>query len=122
MELTIEGKSYINGEFIECCIGIEKGKIKTIKKILKSDEHICFKKSLILPAGIDPHVHFRDPGMTYKEDFSTGSMAAAYAGVTCVADMPNTKPPTTTVKAISEKIRTAGEKTYIDYGILLIDD
>ena len=47
----------------------------------------------VLPGVIDDHVHFREPGMTYKEDFETGSMAAAAGGETTVFDMPNTAPP-----------------------------
>src|SRR3712207_6266283 len=49
----------------------------------------------VLPGVIDGHVHFRDPGLTYKEDFGTGSRAAVMGGVTSVLDMPNTNPPTT---------------------------
>ncbi len=62
MDLTIEGKVYYNGTLNNCCIGIENGKIKDIKKILKSDNHYNFNSKLIIPAGIDIHVHFRDPG------------------------------------------------------------
>lgn len=116
MDLTIEGNAYLNGTFEKRCIGIEQGKISAIKKILKGDEHLNFGRKLILPAGIDIHVHFRDPGFVYKEDFSTGSQAAAFGGITCVFDMPNTKPQTTTVRAISEKIRTAKKKSFVDFG------
>ncbi len=51
----------------------------------------------VLPGIIDIHVHFRDPGLTYKEDFETGSLAAAYGGVTTVGDMPNVLPPTSAI-------------------------
>lgn len=117
MDLTIEGKAFINGSFNDCCIGIKDGKISEIKKILKSEEHIDFGNKLILPAGIDIHVHFRDPGFTHKEDFSTGSKAAAFGGISCVFDMPNTNPHTTDVQALSDKINSAGKKSYIDFGI-----
>ncbi len=124
MDRTIEGKVYIKGSFEPCCIGIKQGKISAIKKILKDDQHIDFGKRLILPAGIDLHVHFREPGFTQKEDFKTGSMAAAFGGITCVFDMPNTNPPTTTIPAIEEKIRIAKKKSFIDFGIFsgLTDD
>lgn len=117
MDRTIEGKAYINGAFEKCCIGIKQGKISKIKKILKSDEHIDFGNKIILPSGIDIHVHFRDPGFTKKEDFKTGSMAAAYGGISCVFDMPNTHPPTTTLNTINEKLHIADIKSYIDFGI-----
>ena len=48
----------------------------------------------VLPGAINPHVHFREPGLEYKEDFTTGSTAAVMGGICTVVDMPNTKPPT----------------------------
>lgn len=55
----------------------------------------------VLPGFIDLHVHFRDPGQTYKEDTKTGSMAAAGGGYTTVVTMPNTKPPMDTVEHLN---------------------
>lgn len=118
MEVVIEGNAFISGELIKCCIGIEDGKINSIKKILKGATHFDFGDKLILPSGIDTHVHFRDPGFTYKEDFATGSTCAAYGGISCVLDMPNTKPPTITKKALQEKRRIAESKSHIDFGLL----
>jgi len=117
MDLTIEGKAYINGSFETCCIGVNQGKICAIKKILKGDTHLKFNRKLILPAGVDLHVHFRDPGFTHKEDFSTGSKAAAFGGITCVFDMPNTIPQTTTLQHLSDKIVSSRKKAYVDFGI-----
>ena len=117
MDLTIEGKVYINGNFEDCCVGITDGRISAIKKILNGDEHYNFRGKAILPAGIDSHVHFRDPGLTYKEDFSTGTMAAVHGGISCVFDMPNTIPQTTTLQSLSDKIISAGKKAYVDFGV-----
>jgi dihydroorotase len=117
MEVTIEGKAYIKDDFVDCCIGIIDGKISAIKKTLKGDRHYAFGSKLILPAGIDIHVHFRDPGATYKEDFSSGSLAAAFGGVSCVFDMPNTTPQTTSLQTLSNKIVSANKKSYVDFGI-----
>ena len=117
MDLTIEGKAYVNGTFEQCCIGITDGKISEIKKILNADEHLNFGNTLILPAGIDMHVHFRDPGFTHKEDFYTGSKAAVFGGISCVFDMPNTKPQTTTTNALLEKKDIAKKKSVIDFGL-----
>ncbi len=72
----------------------------------------------VLPGIIDIHVHFRDPGVTYKEDFGTGSTAAACGGVTTVIDMPNVDPPTSTVAAFEMKRAAATEKSYVDFGII----
>jgi len=117
MDLTVEGKAYINGSFQDCCLGITNGKISAIKKILKGDKSINFSHKLILPAGIDIHVHFRDPGMTHKEDFSTGSLAAAFGGVSCYYDMPNTIPQTTDMLSLLDKINSSEKKSFLDFGI-----
>ena len=59
----------------------------------------------IIAGGIDPHVHFREPGLTNKADMASESMAALAGGVTTVIDMPNTIPATTGAKELKEKIR-----------------
>ena len=117
MDLTVEGKAFVNGSFNNCCIGVKDGKISDIKKILKGDEHFGFGNRLIIPAGLDIHVHFRDPGFIHKEDFSTGSLAAAFGGISCVLDMPNTIPQTTNLQALSDKTISAGKKAHVDFGI-----
>lgn len=71
----------------------------------------------LLPGCIDTHVHFREPGMTQKEDFGTGTAAAAAGGVTCAFDMPNTTPPTDTAERLREKQAMAEEKALIDFGL-----
>lgn len=71
----------------------------------------------VLPGVIDSHVHFREPGYTYKEDFATGTAAAACGGVTLALEMPNTNPPTATREALELKKRLAAEKAYVDYGL-----
>lgn len=116
-ELVLEGKAYVHHEFQQCCIGIDQGKITEIKKILKGDTHHRFSKELIFPAGIDVHVHFRDPGMTNKESFFSGSVAAAYGGISCVFDMPNTHPATITPKSLIEKQQIADQKSIVDFGL-----
>jgi dihydroorotase len=72
----------------------------------------------VLPGVIDGHVHFREPGLEYKEDFGSGSTAAVMGGVTTVIDMPNTKPPTATVEVVNLKKKLAEEKSYCDFGII----
>lgn len=72
----------------------------------------------VLPGVIDGHVHFREPGLEYKEDFGSGSRAAVMGGVTTVVDMPNTKPPTGTAEVVMLKQRLAEEKSYCDFAIV----
>ncbi|MFQ5342042.1 MAG: allantoinase AllB [Anaerolineae bacterium] len=79
----------------------------------------------ILPGLIDPHVHFRDPGLTYKEDYSTGSMAALMGGVTTVLDMPNVLPPMSTAERVRERRHLIESKSYVDVmlvGVIVQDN
>lgn len=102
----------------EVCLGIKDGKIVSIKKLPSSaPETIDLTGKLVLPGLIDAHVHFRDPGLTIKEDFSTGSAAAAAGGFTTIMDMPNTIPPTNTPQTFREKIGIAGKKSLVDFGL-----
>jgi dihydroorotase len=77
----------------------------------------------ILPGAIDVHVHFREPGMAHKEDWDTGTAAAAMGGVTTVFEMPNTSPPTATPEALAQKFELA-KKARVDFGLygLLAED
>lgn len=97
-------------------IKIEDGKINAISKTpLKGDRIIDVKNNYVLPGFIDPHIHFRDPGLTQKEDFKTGSLAAANGGFTTVIDMPNTVPKTNTYKALKEKMNIAQKKSAVNF-------
>lgn len=97
--------------------GIIKEKAETIDR--QADSVIDAKGCYVMPGLIDLHVHFRDPGLTYKEDIETGSKAAAKGGFTTVCCMPNTKPVVDnveTVKYIIEK----GEKLDLPMYFLLV--
>ncbi len=72
-----------------------------------------------LPGLIDVHVHLREPGYTYKEDFYFGTAAALAGGVTTVLDMPNTTPPTATPDRLIEKARLAAAKAVCDVGLFV---
>ncbi|MEF8833173.1 MAG: dihydroorotase [Candidatus Thermoplasmatota archaeon] len=115
--MIIRGTAYIDGNYENCYIGMEEGKIDFVKKSLKTSEEVKELEGVILPAGIDMHVHFREPGMTEKEDFYTGSVSAACGGITTVMEMPNTDPPTDTYKRLKKKIKIGREKSVIDFGL-----
>ncbi len=117
MDVVVEGRAYLKSGLTKCCIGIDDGKISAIKKMIKGDRHFDYGDKLILPGAIDSHVHFRDPGLTHKEDFVTGSLAAAFGGICCVIDMPNTVPQTTTLTALKNKITIAERKSFVDFGL-----
>ena len=74
---------------------------------------------LLIPGVIDTHVHFREPGLTEKADMASESRAAVAGGVTSFIDMPNTKPQTTTMELLEEKVAIAAEKSMANYGFML---
>jgi dihydroorotase len=93
------------------------GKIASITASEPAAEEVIDAEGLhILPGIIDPHVHFRQPGMD-SEDWASGSRAAVAGGVTTVLDMPNTKPPATTAALLAEKERmVASQSPCVNYG------
>ena len=113
----MEGRAYFGGKLQPICIGIANGKIARIRKVLKGERHLDFNDRIILPTAIDVHTHMREPGMTKKEDFSTGTISAAFGGVTCIFDMPNTLPPTVLKEDALEKKVLASQKSWVDFGI-----
>ncbi|MCD6229424.1 MAG: dihydroorotase [Candidatus Diapherotrites archaeon] len=123
MSLAILGCSIVeNQRLVEKNVFVREGKIYEITPSSdisnKRDFDIIIdgRKKVLLPGVIDAHVHFRVPGGEHKEDWTTGSCAAASGGVTTVLDMPNTSPPTTTVDRLNEKRIIASNKSIIDFG------
>lgn len=109
----------IDGEEQFKDILVENEKIVSIEDDLSgvsSNEIIDAAGNYVISGIIDPHVHMRDPGMTHKEDFTTGSMACAKGGITTFFDMPNTVPNTITEEALLEKKELQKGKSYVDYG------
>jgi len=116
LDLCLENCKIVPGNK-EYCIGIDEGKIISIKtSSIEAVKTIDIKGMVVLPGLIDAHVHMRDPGFTYKEDFKTGTSAAAAGGFTTVLDMPNTKPPTNNVKNFKDKRKIAENKCIVDFG------
>lgn len=91
---------------------IEDGRIEAIGRSLTDQaDQVIDAAGLVVSAGlVDMHVHFRDPGQTYKEDIVTGTAAAAHGGVTTVACMPNTKPAVDSPELVQYIIRKAREE------------
>ncbi len=73
----------------------------------------------LLPGVIDTQVHFREPGAEAKEDLESGSRAAVMGGVTAVFEMPNTKPATTTAKALNDKVKRATNRMWCDFAFYM---
>jgi dihydroorotase len=73
----------------------------------------------LIPGVIDDQVHFREPGLTHKEDLTTATRACARGGITSFLEMPNTKPTTTTLQALEDKLAIAAEKCMVNYGFYI---
>jgi dihydroorotase len=73
----------------------------------------------LLPGVIDDQVHFREPGLTHKEDLATGSRACAKGGITTFLEMPNTVPAATTQARLDEKLALAASKSLVNYGFYI---
>ena len=97
---------------------IEDGVITKIDENIQAEGHeiVDAQSNYVLPGIIDVHTHMRDPGLTHKEDFTSGSKACARGGVTTFIDMPNTIPVTVTEKALMDKKDMMVGRSYVDYG------
>ncbi|TMI06986.1 dihydroorotase [Candidatus Bathyarchaeota archaeon] len=97
---------------------IEHGRIQKIARNIteRADEEILANGLLVLPGLVDAHVHLRDMNLSYKEDFTTGTAAAAAGGFTSVIDMPNSLPPTDSAERLRERARRASGKILVNVG------
>lgn len=117
--ILTNAKAYINGEIIECSLAATEGKILKIGKdtnMPKADTRTDLKGLLVLPGLIDAHVHLRDEGKAYKEDFFSGTAAAAAGGMATVLDMPNNRPVTMSVETLNDRMKTAQSRILINVG------
>ncbi len=114
-DVTLSGKFYYEGSYQDLNLVITEGKIQGIRKFVKGRK--VELEGAIFPAGTDTHVHFRDPGETQKEDFSSGTMSAAYGGTTTVLDMPNNIIPIDNYQAYERKLETVRGRSFVDFGL-----
>ena len=112
-------KAYVDTAVTECCLAIKNGEIFKIGKetrMPKAEATMSLKGLLVLPGLIDVHVHLRDEGKSHKEDFQSGTAAAAAGGITTVLDMPNNLPVTMSPEALKNRMKTAQEKILVNVG------
>jgi dihydroorotase (multifunctional complex type) len=111
---------YPNSTQTNMDIGVRDGKItELLPHSISTSAKVTINASdrLVFPGFIDMHVHLRDPGMTHKEDFYSGTRAAAAGGITLVADMPNTRPPTISAAALAAKRERALSRSIVDFAL-----
>lgn len=101
----------------EADVGITAGRIAAVGSLATSAAKETFdaRGLHLLPGVIDSQVHFREPGLTHKEDIGSGSAGAALGGVTCFFEMPNTDPNTTTAEALAWKVARARATSWVDF-------
>lgn len=111
------GLVYSQGRFHNTDLAITNGIIEALGNFQSSsaDEIIDATGLHVLPGVIDTQVHFREPGLEHKEDLESGTLSALAGGVTAVFEMPNTKPATTTLEALKDKLNRAKNRTYTDH-------
>ncbi len=105
----------------ETNILVEDGKIVSVDVAhhTTADEVIEADGKLVFPGAVDDQVHFREPGLTHKEDLATASAACAAGGVTSFLEMPNTKPAATTRALLEDKYQLAASKSIVNYGFYI---
>ncbi|MBE9059014.1 dihydroorotase [Sphaerospermopsis sp. LEGE 08334] len=111
-----------NGEFMIGDVLTQSGKIVEVASEISNatpTQEIDAQGLTLLPGVIDPQVHFREPGLEYKEDLFTASCACARGGVTSFLEMPNTRPLTTSQSALDDKLERAANKCLVNYGFFI---
>ena len=102
-------------------LGIRAGRIAAIDDLSRASagEVIDCKGLHLLPGAIDTQVHFREPGLTHKEDLESGSLSAVMGGVTAVFEMPNTDPLTVSAEALADKVKRGHHRMHCDFAFFV---
>jgi dihydroorotase len=121
-DLIVRGGTVMTpGGLVRADLGVTGGRIAEIGDLggAEADETLESSGLHILPGVIDTQVHFREPGAEHKENLASGTAAAALGGVTCVFEMPNTRPSTTTAEALDDKLARAAGRAHVDHAFFV---
>jgi len=116
---SLIGSIVLPDRIIEGTLQIADGKIAGIDESFSQEKEqtFDFRGKYILPGLIEVHGHLREPGLEHKEDIPHGTRAGLAGGYTTIFDMPNTKPPTTTVARVEDQIKRYAGRSYTDFAI-----
>ncbi len=112
--LIKNGTLYTEDGFVKADIAIENGEVKQVAPTIAGIADIDAEGLLVSPGFIDLHVHFREPGFTYKETTETGSMAAAKGGFTTVCAMPNLNPTPDTLEELQTQLENIAKTAQVN--------
>jgi dihydroorotase len=121
-DLILKGGIVVNQDGVgRRDVGIKGGRIAALGDLSRASagETIDATGLHVLPGVIDTQVHFREPGLTHKEDLESGSRAAVMGGVTAVFEMPNTDPLTTDAAALADKVKRAANRMHCDFAFFV---
>lgn len=119
MTTTLVGSLVLPERIIQGTLTIANGRIENIEEGFpdNTQQALDFRGKYLLPGLIEVHGHLREPGLEHKEDIPHGTRAALAGGYTTIFDMPNTRPPTTTVARVEEQIQRYTGRSYTDFAI-----
>lgn len=117
--LVTDAEVVLPGGRIRGWLAVDNGRIAAVghSSAPAARRVIDARGAFVIPGLVDLHVHFRDPDQTHKEDFASGSLAAAFGGVTTVVDMPNDESPVRTPSQVRTKIAHLDGRSHVDFGL-----
>src|SRR5579875_2905418 len=119
MSIALMGNIVLPDRIMPGIIYVANGTIERIEEGLagEAEQTFDFRGRYLLPGLIEVHGHMREPGLEYKEDIMHGTRAALAGGYTTILDMPNVRPPTTTIARLHEQIARYEDHAYCDFAI-----
>jgi dihydroorotase len=121
-DLILKGGTVVNhdGEAVRD-LAIRAGRLAAIGDLSRASagEVVDCRGLHVLPGVIDTQVHFREPGLTHKEDLESGSLSAVMGGVTAVFEMPNTDPLTVSAQALADKVKRGHHRMHCDFAFFV---